>query len=107
MIKESSNNAILLLYYSLAARERLEAELLGRDLEIYSIDGRTPDASERVRNHPARVVIIDHGANDVSITQAIRQVGQILPHSLVVTVYLDRQSVEMYRNGHRLAWALC
>ena len=97
---------VLLVYYSPEARQRLEAALQGQPLlEGYPIDGRAPEAIDAVRKHPAEVVVIDYGADDVSVSQAVRQVGQVLPRSLVVAVYPGRDRVGVYRGGHRIGAA--
>ncbi len=48
---------------------------------------------------------MDHGADDISISQAVRQVGQILPQSVLVTVYPDREAIDLYRSGHGIGMA--
>ncbi len=106
------NRKVLLVYYSPDARRRLEEVIRAQHLEVYSINGRASDALNKARKHTARVVIMDHSADDVSITQAIRQIGQVLPNSAVFTVSPGREAVDIYRKGHRIAtvanveWAL-
>ncbi len=97
---------VLLVYYSPEARQRMQAALHGQSLlEVYPIDGRSPEATDAVGKHPAEVVVIDYGADDLSVSQAVRQVGQVLPRSLVVAVYPGRNRVDVYRGGHRIGAA--
>ena len=99
------NRTVLLLYYGAGARERLEAALVAQNLEVYAIDGRSEDAITFVREHPSPIVVMDRGATDVSVTQAVRQLGQILPESVVLTVYPRFGAVDVYRSGHRVGEA--
>lgn len=96
---------ILLVYYSGSGRERIEAILRDQRLEVYLIDGRAADAADMLRDHPAKVVVMDHNADDISVGQAVRQVGQILPLSLVIAVHPGRSEVDMYWAGHRIGVA--
>ncbi|MBI4298542.1 MAG: hypothetical protein HY666_02140 [Chloroflexi bacterium] len=96
---------VLLVYYSSEVKEQLERGLQRLHLKIHSIDGRAPDASELIRTNPSEVVIMDQAADDVSVTQAVRQIGQILPDSMVITMYPGREMVEIYRRGHRIGTA--
>ena len=103
MSKKTSFRQILLVYYSPDAQQRLEATLLAQHFEVYSIDGRAPDAIAAVREHPAGVVVIDRSAKDVSVTQAVRQIGQILMGCLVVTMYPGHPMVDIYQSGRRIS----
>jgi hypothetical protein len=95
----------LLVYYSASARQCLETALRRWCREVFALDGRASDATDSLRSHPAEVVVIDQGAGDVSINQAVRQVGMILPGSLVLTVAQDGQEVQVYLGGRRIAVA--
>lgn len=103
--KAAPKSPVLLVYYSPDARQRIEEMLRSQRLEVYRIDGRAADAVDTVRCHPAEVVVMDYGAGDVSVGQAVRQVGQILPRSLVVAVHPSRAGVDIYRGGHRIGVA--
>ena len=105
MHEERPERTILLVYYSPDACRRLEEALIGLDLEAYFVNGRSPEAVEELRRNPAKVVVIDHSAGDVSITQAVRRVGQVLPTSLVITTSPLGNVVELYRAGHRVGAA--
>ncbi len=97
---------VLVVYYSPEGRERLESFLQALPgVEVFSVNGREAEAVEAIGNHPAEVVVIDQGAEDINIRQAVRQVGQMLPHSLVVTVRFSDREVEAYRGGHLIGVA--
>lgn len=95
----------LLVYYSASARQHLETVLRERCREVYALNGREADAAELLRRHPAEVVVIDQGVGDVSINQAVRQVGMMLPASVVLAVPSDGQEVQVYLGGRRIAVA--
>ena len=99
--KIPTNKQVLLVYYSPEARKRLEAVICAQHLEVYSIDGRAADSPAKARNYSAAIVVIDHGADDVIVAQAVRQLGQIQPNSVVVAVYPHRSEVTLYQKGHR------
>ncbi len=92
----------LLVYYSRHSRKRLERRLQSQGIEVYPVSGRAPDAAETVRKNPANVVVIDMDAADISISQAVRQVSQILPQSLIFTLGANHQKVGVYRKGRRI-----
>jgi len=50
---------LLLIYYSRFNRDGLADMLRSQGIEVYPIWGRLPNATEIVRKHPARVVVID------------------------------------------------
>ena len=89
----------LLVYYSELSRDRLERLLWNQGIEVYLISGRAPVAAESARRHPADVVVIDKDATDISVTQAVRQMAQILPRSLIFTAGANRPTAEVYRKG--------
>lgn len=93
---------VLLVYYSRDAHRQLEAAIVSMRVEAFPVDGRAPDAMEQLRRHPARVIVIDRAARDVSVAQAVRRVGQLLPTSLVITALSAREPVKLYRAGHRI-----
>ncbi len=95
----------LLVYYSASACQSLEVALRRWCREVFALDGRASDAADLLRRHPAEVVVIEQGAGDVSINQAVRQVGMMLPGSLVLTVPPDGQEVQVYLGGRRIAVA--
>ena len=97
------NKTAIVLYYSPASREHLEAILRSHGVEVYPIAGRAPHALEEIRRHPAKVVVIDCEPHDISISQAVRQVGRTLPDSLILTACAGRREVEVYRAGRREA----
>ncbi len=98
----SQEATVLLVYYSPEAHQRLEAVLSGMDVRAYPVNGRSPDAIESLRSHPAKVVVIDRGVQDVSVTQAVRRLGQVLPSSVVIAAVPDSLSVELYKGGRRM-----
>lgn len=97
---------ILLVFYSSGARCRLETTLLAWQLEVYAIDGWASSAVAELKEHPAEMVILDHGHQDVSLTQAVRRVGQVLPGTLVVLTSPDSTSVKLFRGGHPVGSAM-
>ena len=102
---ETKRAKVVLMYYSPKGRQSLEAVLHRHNLKVFSVDGRAADAVDMLRKHPAEVVVVDHGADDVSLSQAIRQVCQILPGSLVVAAYPNREEVGIYQGGRRIGVA--
>ena len=94
-------NAIL-VYYSRVSRDWLKRMLRSHGIEVYPISGRAPNATETVRKYPANVVVIDRDVADISVTQAVRQIAQILPQSLIFTATTNDQRAEVYRNGRRI-----
>ena len=88
----------LLIYYSSAGREHVESLLQRHGLRPHSVDGRAGDAAEEIRRHPAELVAIDSESQDISITQAVRQIGRLLPRSLVFTVHHGPKAA-VYRAG--------
>ncbi|PKB79546.1 MAG: hypothetical protein BZY88_12640 [SAR202 cluster bacterium Io17-Chloro-G9] len=94
-------NAIL-VYYSMVSRNCLKRMLRSHGIEVYPISGRAPNATETVRKYPTNVVVIDRDVADISVTQAVRQIAQILPQSLIFTATANDQRAEVYRNGRRI-----
>ncbi len=92
----------LLVYYNLMNRDRLERSLRSQGIEVYSISGRDPNAKDSARRHPADIVVIDSGANDISLNQAVRQIARLMPKSLIYSVGLDHRRVGVFRNGRRI-----
>ena len=78
-----SNERVLLVYYG---RETLkvrclEGYLRAQSMVVFRINGRAPDAVEQVGTHPADAVV------------AVRQLGYILPASLLITTSPYRKMV--------------
>ncbi|GEM_PF-5819239 len=97
---------VLVVYYSPEGQKRLESFLQALPgVEVFFVNGRVAEAVEAIGKHPAEVVVIDQGAEDISVGQAVRQVGQVLPRSLVVTVQPLGQKVHVYRGGHLIGVA--
>ncbi len=92
----------LLVFYSRLSRDRLERILRSQGIEVYLISGRAPDAAETVRRHPADVVVIDKDVADISVTQAVRHIAQILPRSPIFTASANHQRAEVYRKGRHV-----
>lgn len=92
----------LLVHYSPEARRWMATVLEGKGFETYSVDGRAPDAMAQLQAHSAHVVVMDGGARDVSVTQAVRRVCQVLPSSLVITLLEASQPVDLYVAGRRI-----
>ena len=53
-----------------------------------------------IQQHPSTFVVIDSNSRDISINQAVRQVGRLLPRSLVFTV--DQRSIATVYQAGRL-----
>jgi AmiR/NasT family two-component response regulator len=95
----------VLVYYSPAGRDRLEAVLDGQDIRVYPVAGRAPHAVEEIRRHPAEMVVVDADTDDISLNQAVHQLGRLLPMSLVFVVSPGREAADVYRGGHRVGVA--
>ena len=93
---------VLLVYYSPASRRRLESALHAQHLEVYAVDARAPNAVDAILKHPAEVVVMDAGADDISVSLALRQLGQMMPRRLVITAHPGREKVDLYRDGRRV-----
>jgi DNA-binding NtrC family response regulator len=110
--RQTLGGKALLVYYSHDARDYLEAALLQQHLEVHSVDGRAPTAVAAIREHSAEAIVLDCSASDVSVSQAVRQIGQIFPAIPVLTMRPEVELVDVYRAGHRvgtaesLEWAL-
>ncbi len=92
----------LLVFYSGLSRDRLGRILRCQGIEVYLISGRAPDATERVRRHPADLVVIDKDVADISVTQALRYIAQTFPCSPIFTASATHQRAEVYRKGRRV-----
>ena len=92
----------LLVFYSQVSRDRLERILRAQGFEVYLISGKAPDATETVRRHPADVVVIDGDVADISVTQAVRHIAQILPCRPIFTASTNNQKAGVFRNGRRI-----
>ena len=92
----------LLVCYSKHSRDRLESILRNQGIEVYLISGRLSNATETVRRHPADLVVIDKDVADISVTQAVRHIAQILPRSPIFTVSASHQRAEVYRKGRHV-----
>ena len=71
---------------------RLEGAIQRAGLEVIGVDGRAPEAAESLRVHQAALVVVDASAEDVSLTQTLRQVGRVRPGCLVLAVRGDRET---------------
>ncbi len=89
----------LLVYYSKLSRDLLAHMLGSQGIEVDLVG---PDAVENVRKHRGHMVVIDKEAADISVTQAVRRISQILPRSLIFIVSPNRPRAEVYRKGR---WA--
>ena len=90
------------MYYSKVSRDRLKRMLGSHGIEVSPISGRAPNATETLRKYPANLVIVDRDVADISVTQAVRQIVQILPQSLIFTATAKDQTADVYRNGRRI-----
>ena len=93
---------ILLVTFSPEARLRMEAAIRQIGLETIGVDGRAPEAIESLRVHQSSVVVVDSSAEDVSLTQTLKEVGRVRPECLVLAMYQDRGIVSVYRGGRPL-----
>ena len=71
-------------------------------LRLHPVEGRAGRAVEEIQRHPEEVVVIDSDATDISINQAVRQIGRLLPNSLVFTVHPQRKIATVYQTGRRV-----
>lgn len=101
-VQQSLDASALLVYYSAGARLRLQSALQRAGLQLHPVDGRAADAVDQIRSSSGELVVIDAGAVDLNVRQAIRHIGQISPNSHVMTSHPDRDTVEIYRNGRRI-----
>ena len=92
----------LLVYDSRLSRDRLECMLRNQRIEVFVISGRAPDATETARSLPADMVVIDKDTADISVTQAVRHIAQILPRRLIFTAAANQPRAEVYRKGRRV-----
>ena len=92
----------LLVYYSRISRDSLERILRSQGFEVNLISGRAHDATQTVRRQSAEVVVIDKDAPDISVAQAVRQIAQILPRSLIFTAAANQEGAEVYRQSRRV-----
>ena len=93
----------IVLYYSPPGRDHLERTLQNHGMDVYPIAGRAPHALEEIQRHPSGVVVVDCGADDISLGQTVRQVGRTLPDSLVFMACTNRPSIDVYQAGRRVA----
>ncbi len=93
---------VLLVYYSQAARASLESVLFGLGIALYAVDGRAPDAVDAVKARSTQVVVLDTTSSDISVSQAVRRLGQILPNRVVLTLGPDQKTVNVHRGGRRI-----
>lgn len=92
----------IIVYYSKHCRDRLETVLVNQGIEVNSISGRSPNATNTLRLHPAELVVIDKDSADISVTQAVRRIAQISPTSWIITAGASNPKSEVYRNGSRI-----
>lgn len=91
---------VLLVTFSKQAQVRLEGAIRRTGLEVFSIDGRAAEAAESLRVHQAAVIVVDSSAEDVNLTQTLREVGRVHPGCLVLAVHQDRDTVSVHRDSH-------
>ena len=92
---------MLVVYYSPAARGYLKTLVGDQDIQVQYVAGREADAVALIQQHPAKLVVIDSDSRDISINQAVRQIGRLLPHSLVFTVH-QRSKATVYQAGRQV-----
>ena len=98
---ENSNEYALIVYYGPVAREYLEALLGDQGLQAQYVAGREANAGALIEQHPAELVVIDADAGDISTIQAVRQIGRLLPNSLVFKVHRCSKA-SVYRAGRQV-----
>ncbi|GEM_PF-6749238 len=89
----------LLVFYGPDARARLETQLKRFGMAVWAIDGRGPQAVEEIKGRNAHLIIVDGSATELSPSQAARQIGHALPHSLVLAVGPAGEA-SVYQGGH-------
>ena len=94
---------VLMVYYSARGRCCLEDLLRRQGLSPHPVEGRADDAVATIERQPASVVVIDSNSRDISVSQALRQVGRMLPEGLVFAVDCDRPTANVYRGGRWMA----
>ena len=93
------------MYYGRETRACLEGYLRAQSMVVFRINGRAPDAPEQVATHPADAVVLVNDQGEASVAQAVRQIGQILPKSLLMTTSPSRKAVDLYQGRSRVGWA--
>ena len=97
-----SNERVLLVYYGRERLDCLEGYLRAQSLVVFGVNGRAPDALEQVATHPADAVVIVNEQDGASFAPAVRQIGQILPKSLLITTSPYRKAVGLYQGQSRV-----
>lgn len=97
---DSQQQRVLLVYYSQGARSRLETSLSALGIEVQPIDGRAPYAITELTMQLAALIVVDSSPKDLISTQAVRQIGHILPQSRVLAVNAAGEAAA-YLGGHR------
>ncbi len=94
----NSDKSALVVYYDPAARGYLEALVRNQGIQVQCVAGREADATAFIQRHPVKLVVIDSDSPDISINQAVRQIGRLLPYSLVFAVH-QRSKATVYQAG--------
>ena len=100
-----SNERVLLVYYGRETIDCMEGYLRAQSMMVFRINGRAPDALKQVATHPADAVVIVNEQDGASFAPAVRQIGQILPKSLLMTTSPYRKAVDLYQSRSRVGQA--
>ena len=93
------------MHYGRETIDCMEGYLRAQSLVVFRINGRAPDAREQVATHPADAVVIVNEQDGASVAPAVRQIGQILPESLLMTTSPYRKAVDLYQGQSRVGGA--
>ena len=97
----NSDKSTLVVYYGPAALRYLETLLGDQGLQVRYVAGREADAVALIQQHPAKLVVLDGASPDISINQATRQIGRLLPNSLVFKVQRWSKAA-VFMGGHQV-----
>ena len=100
-----SNERALLVYYGRETIDRMEGYIRAQSMVVFRINGQAPDALEQVATHCADAVVIVNEQDGASFAPAVRQIGQILPKSLLMTTSRYRKAVDLYQGRSRVGQA--
>ena len=100
-----SNERVLLVYYGRETLDCLEGYLRAQSMVVFRVNGRAPDAPEQVAAYRADAVVIVNDQDEASVAHAARQIGQILPKSLLMTTSPYRKAVDLYQGQSRVGQA--
>ena len=102
---KTSNDRVLLVYDGPGTLNCLKGYLRAQSMEVFCVDGRAPDAAAQVMKHAADAVVMIYDQDESRIVQAVRQLGQILPTSLLLTTSLHNKAVDFYQGQSRVGQA--